>query len=100
MTNEEGLRKLVKLNSLRLMQIDRKDSLNFLTDLPNLEALNVLPWFINVKGGYLPLIQKFRALNKLESLFEWDEIAGASYIDVDSLKESDSKNKYFKWPVF
>lgn len=206
MTNEEGLSKLANLNSLRLMQIDHIDSLDFLTDLPKLKALNVLPWFIKVKDGYLPLIQKFRALNKLETLFEWDEIldhldeegkqqykehfgdsplefikkeftfhcyedfsepyteenynrvdveirrlidrliknagatteeklkyfeatvdnldkideelnlfatgereylwdtldeiAGASGIDVDSLEESDSKNKYFKWPVF
>ncbi|MCK0159435.1 hypothetical protein [Allomuricauda sp. F6463D] len=85
MTNQESLSKLTNLKSLEILYIGAIDNLNFLSDLPNLEKLQLLPWFVKVKKGYLPLIQKFRALNKLKTLFKWDEIL--DHLDEEGIKQ-------------
>jgi len=72
--NPTSLSKLSELTSLKFQGIDALESLDFLTKLPKLTKLDLLPWFVTVNQGYLPLIQMFRSLNKLESLFKWDDI--------------------------
>jgi len=84
--NEESLSQLTKLRSLDFLSIGFIKSLNFLSDLPNLKKLNLPPSTANVKDGYLPLIQKYRSLNKLESLFNWDGIF--------DLLDEEGKNQY------
>ncbi len=72
--NASSLSKLSKLKSIEMLLIDFIENLNFISKLPDLESPDILPWYVNVKEGYLPLNRKLKSLNKLEKLFEWDDI--------------------------
>ena len=84
-TNVGSLNQLAKLKSLDIRAIGFIENLNFLTDLPNLKELYLSPSSIKVKDGYLPLIQKYRSLNKLETLFDWDGIF--DHLDEEGKKQ-------------
>ncbi|APY10155.1 hypothetical protein BWZ22_02410 [Seonamhaeicola sp. S2-3] len=81
--NASSLSKLTKLTSIELLIIDFIENLNFISELPNIETLNILPWYVNSKDGYLPLTKKFKSLNKLETLFKWKDIL--NHLDEEGL---------------
>jgi|GEM_PF-2986169 len=82
--NEVALGQLTELSSLNIQQVSELESLDFLAELPQLKKLDVSPWHVSVKNGYLPLVKKYRSLGQLETLFEWKPI-------IDHLDEAGKK---------
>lgn len=83
--NAGRLSQLNKLRSLDIRAIGTIDSLDFLIALPQLKKLNFPKRRFKVDEGYLPLIQKYRSLNKLKDLFDWDGIF--DHLDEEGKKE-------------
>lgn len=89
LSNEDELSQLTELSALNIQQVSGLESLDFLAEMPQLKKLDVSPWHVSVKKGFLPLVKKYRSLGKLETLFEWKPI-------IDHLDE-DGKKQYLEY---
>jgi len=49
--NASSLSKLSNLRSIKMLSVDSIENLNFISELPNLEKPDILPWHVNVKEG-------------------------------------------------
>jgi len=78
--NADNLRYLPSLTKLQLYQILELNSLEFLKDLPKLEALMIHPSKVGVKHqNYYPLIETLKRINRLDNLKGWKPLK--NYLD-------------------